>query len=354
MIHPTAKRSLAVAQGRAKRPILDPRKLFELSGQILQEIPDRSDRELLSRRIGDYLSSKRRGRLNLPRRLGSSALRLSQLSKYQLRYVAYWVNPSMSLLCGVDRATEQTMHRIAPGMVWTVTGDTPVYASQEVVSRLPGKLVPRSARAAWPSAPDLFEIMEQSRQGRCALRLDKIPLTVNNHLTKRDVSDNIRVASRIVRRQIVGVRINVKVPEKFLGYFRRRHGFLILSTRHNLPSGLVRYLISRWIQWPTSLWLVMPCSFRRFLNRSLRSEFLRSQDTDPEVKPQEGSGRVSSPNPQPVREPFTDCEPRLHIFQEELLKSYIFETLLPRMRAMRNPQSMTKGGSAYRRPGAYQ
>jgi len=278
---------------------LDSRKLFRLSGMILREVRDPSDRELLSRRLSDYLSRKRRGRLCLPRRFPQPVHTLSYLTRGQIRQMAYWVNSSMSANCTVDHRTASIMHRLAGGMIWTRVAEAAPSGHEAVVKRLPTKLVPRSTRAVWPSAPDLFEIVEQSRAGRIALIQDRIPLTVSGCLTRKAVSDDIRLASRIVRQQIVGIRFNMGVPEKFLGYFRRRYGFLILSTRHNLPSGLVRFLLARWIVTPTSLWLVEPCPFRNFLRRHRATDFIRdticeNRVIDPVVAERVGSPKVNS------------------------------------------------------------
>jgi hypothetical protein len=275
---------------------LDPRKMFSLSGRILRDVREPSDRELLSRRLGEFLSRKRRGKLRLPRRFPESVHALSYLTRGQIRRMAYWVNPSMSASCTVDHRTARIMHCLAGSMIWTRVTDPVPSGHEAVVRRLPSKLAPRSTREVWPSAPDLFEITAQSRSGRIALLQDNLPLKVNNCLTRKAVSDDIRLATRIVRQQIVGIRTGMGVPEKFLGYFRRRHGFLILSTRYNLPSGLVRFLLAKWIVVPTSLWLVEPCPFRTFLRRRRATDFVRDALVAAPVSDQASEERVGSPN----------------------------------------------------------
>jgi len=295
------ERSLGAAFLIERKPslrsmVLESRKVFSLSGQVLHDVRDRADRELLSRRIGSYLSGKRRGKLHFPHRLPESVQALTYLSKRELRLAAYWVNPDMSCRWTTDSSTSAFMHRVAPGMIWTRTGDSPIPTFQAVVKRLPGKAAPRVTRKAWPSAPDLFEILEQSRQGKVSLIQDRIPLTVDNCLTRKAVANDIRLASKIVRRQIVGIRIHMEVPRKFLGYFRRRHGFLILSCRHNLPAGLVRFLIACWIRTPTSLWLVEYCPFRLYLRRKRYSDFIRvPASTDAVIDPVSPE-RLGKPN----------------------------------------------------------
>jgi hypothetical protein len=277
---------------------LDPRKLFEFSGQICHELRDPSDRELLSRRLGQYLNGRRRGRLRLPHRFPESIRALTLLSRCEIRAVAYWVKPSMSANCTVDHRTAGIIHGLAPGMMWTRITGAVAPSLETVVKRLPRTQVPRVTRAVWPSSPDIFEVLEMSRRGKNLPPRDKLPLTVPNCITKKSVSDDIRLASGIVRQQIVGVRLNMGVPEKFLGYFRRHHGFLILVSRYKIPAGLVRFLLSLWIRTPTSLWLVENCRFKRFLKRHVPTDFVRggSVSKDGEIT-DDAVERVGSPLP---------------------------------------------------------
>jgi hypothetical protein len=302
---------------------LDPRKLFRLSGRILRDLREPSDRELLSRRLGEYLSRKRRGRLRLPDRFPQSVRALVYLPRGCIGQLAFWVSPGMSASCTVDDRTARIMHRLAGGMIWTRTTAAVSSGHEAVVRRLPATLSPRSTRAVWPSAPDLFEIMELSRNGRIALLQDKLPLTVSNCLTRKAVSDDIRLASKIVARQIVGIRLNMGVPEKFLGYFRRRHGFLILSTRYNLPSGLVRFLLARWIVTPTSLWLVEPCSFRNFLRRKRATDFIRDTLCVKPILNRDDAERVGSPNTNSFLSYKSLYVPHLTQYQEILILNEI-------------------------------
>jgi len=303
---------------------LDPRKLFELSGSVLAQLGQQHDRELLSRRLGQYLRRERRGRLHLPNRFPEPVKALRYLSRAQITQVAYWVNPSMSSRCTVSDHTASIIHQIAPGMMWTDTRRTPSDAMAEVVKRLPQQLAPRVARPVWPSSPDLFEIMEMSRRGKATLFLDKIPLTVKDCLTKSRVADDIRLASRIVRQQIVGVRTAVGVPIQWIGYFRHRYGFLILSTRHNIPSGLVRFLIGQWIKTPTSLWLVEPCPFKIFLRRHRYSDFIREAPVPEGLIEPPQVGKSGQDIENIWKDPFYIYSPRLHYLQEMMILETIF------------------------------
>jgi hypothetical protein len=86
-------------------------------------------------------------------------------------------------------------------------------------------------------------------------------------LSRREVQENPGLASRIVSNNIVGIRSSIEVPKKFLKYFRHRENFLILVVRHNLPIGLVRFLLAQWNVMPYSLWLRRAVLFRTFLKK---------------------------------------------------------------------------------------
>lgn len=66
-------------------------------------------------------------------------------------------------------------------------------------------------------------------------------------------------------RHIVGIRSDIEVPEKFSGYFRYSRGFLILTAPYNLPIGLARFLLGRWAEDPTSLWLEWYGTLKKYL-----------------------------------------------------------------------------------------
>jgi hypothetical protein len=78
---------------------------------------------------------------------------------------------------------------------------------------------------------------------------------------------DILLTKRICSRHIIGVRSDVSVPEQFLGHFRYRQGFLILTSPYSLPSGLARFLISQWVTDPHSLWLEWFGTLKQYLRR---------------------------------------------------------------------------------------
>jgi hypothetical protein len=77
---------------------------------------------------------------------------------------------------------------------------------------------------------------------------------MTTRVSRHQLNSSSELAKRIVRRHIVGIRSDIEVPKKFLGHFRYRCGFLIL-TAPTLPIGLARFLLARWCIDPTSLWL---------------------------------------------------------------------------------------------------
>lgn len=86
-------------------------------------------------------------------------------------------------------------------------------------------------------------------------------------VSRREIHDNHVLATRIVSNVIVGIRSSEEVPKKFLSYFQYRGGFLILTVRHNLPIGLVRFLLGRWCVKPFSLWLRRAVTFKQYLKK---------------------------------------------------------------------------------------
>lgn len=298
--------------------MLDEKRFLDFSSAVHRLLDDKQ-KALLASRLGKYLDRNRRGRLNLPKWFPKPFQALRDLSRAQIAKWAYWTNSSMSTYGLVSTSTAGFLHRAAPGGIWTRTSVSLVQKDQsEVVKRLPRRLAPRVASAVWPSTPDIFEMLEMSRRGISIPSRDKVPITVKDCLSRRAVSDDIRIATLLVRQQIVGLRSSVEVPRKFLGHFRRLHGFLILTTRFSIPAGLVRFLLAQWVCCPTSLWLVQPISFKSYLKRYRASDFIREASCavpEPLVPVSLGG----EGNPKPVEEPVDNWSiywPRLHLFQE--------------------------------------
>lgn len=259
-------------------PVVTPRQLLELDGSLLLALPKEKDRKILHSRLNQYLNGRRRGRLHLPAHFPREVQRIRDLSKAQIRESLYWVKPSTLIRHRIPKSMSNWLNQVAPGRYWTTIGDSPVAkASTVAVPRLRKRDEPRSTRALWPSCPSFLESTYMARNGRKLPFQDKFKsLAVINHLRLKDVSESLRLATQIVRRSVIGIRAEIEVPKKFLRYFRYRHGFLILSVRHCLPAGLVRFLLAQWVTSPYSLWLVEHLRLKTFLKRKSWTDFIRS------------------------------------------------------------------------------
>jgi hypothetical protein len=260
---------------RSKLRSLPVEKIFGLSTALAKELPDIADRATLSKRVSGYLRSFRRGKLRLPRHFPSKVLELCNMSKTQIAQCVFWVKPNTSINHQVSPSVVDWSRRVIPGGIWNRRSSQDFHtANRARTNRLSKRDWPRISGNPWPSTPSVSELLEMSRRGILYRGLESNPAqAVENCLTRGLISNNIRVAAKVVLRQIVGVRSSVKVQESFLPYFRYRDGFLILTVRHKLPSGLVRFLLGQWIKSPTSLWLVENCRFKYYLKKHSADEF---------------------------------------------------------------------------------
>jgi hypothetical protein len=86
------------------------------------------------------------------------------------------------------------------------------------------------------------------------------------------MSDDIRLATRVVKANIVGIRSSIEVPEEYLQNFGYRRGFLILTNRYCISAGLTRFLLGQWKKCPFNLWLKENCRLKYYLMRHTPSE----------------------------------------------------------------------------------
>lgn len=121
-------------------------------------------------------------------------------------------------------------------------------------------------KPAWPSSPSFNEWLEMCRRG--AKSSGDIAPTIPSGRTCRvrlgQFNDFRELVVRVASTQIVGVRADVEVPQKFWGSFRYRWGFLIL-TAPCLSIGLARFLVGRWCTDPCSLWLARRVTLKQYL-----------------------------------------------------------------------------------------
>jgi len=140
----------------------------------------------------------------------------------------------------------------------------------------------------WPTHPTLFERLEMIRSGYTGP--DDRPFGDFLRVGMKEFNGNHRLASAVIRRFVIGLRSDMRVPEKFSGYFRYCQGFLIL-TAACIPIGLARFLAGVWCTDPYSLWLdgkgtlkqclrVLPSSFKKWLDCDNSSEFSFEEDSD--------------------------------------------------------------------------
>jgi hypothetical protein len=80
-----------------------------------------------------------------------------------------------------------------------------------------------------------------------------------------ELKENPDLAVAVVLQNVLGVRSDIAVPEKFLGYFRYRQGFLLLTAPGMIPIGLARFTCSLWATDPNSLWLRRKGTLKKFL-----------------------------------------------------------------------------------------
>jgi hypothetical protein len=262
---------------------MDHRRVLELNGELLRALPNSSDRETLLRRIGTFLGDRhRRGKLRLPAHFPREVRQICELRKPQLASFAYWVSPGTSLKQPLPKWLFGRIARNFPGMIWNSTSNVLAHMANSLgVHRMNKTSWPGVSRTRWPSTPSASELLAMSRLGLVTHGLDRARMVVSNHITSERVSDDIRLATRIVRANIVGIRATVGVPEEFFRYFRRRHGFLILTVRYKIPAGLTRFLIASWIRVPFNLWLVENCRFKNFLKRHSPTEYIRDEEDFP-------------------------------------------------------------------------
>jgi hypothetical protein len=121
-------------------------------------------------------------------------------------------------------------------------------------------------RPLWPSSPTLAEWMEMIKRGASPCDLGR-PTGKTVRVSRSFQMYDILLTKRICSRHIIGVRSDVSVPEEFLGHFRYRQGFLILTSPYSIPAGLARFLVSLWATDPHSLWLEWFGTLKQYLRR---------------------------------------------------------------------------------------
>jgi len=180
----------------------------------------------------------------------------------------YWIDANSPLLTLEKDMQKSIRECFTHGSVRCANTNISVQQNQMgKVLPLPKRYWPRTNRgAAWPSSPTFQEWLEMSRKGiTLPGTLDRGPGTTR--VSFREFNSNIELAKRIVTNNVIGVRADLELPDKYLKHFRYRWNFLILTTPWDIPAGLARFLASCWITKPTSLWLEDRRSLRSYLRQ---------------------------------------------------------------------------------------
>lgn len=158
------------------------------------------------------------------------------------------------------------------------SGDTGVHLSNKrLVARLPAAMWPRRFnKPLWPSTPSITEWIEMLRRGVKQPR-DRVVVEPRARRSLKQFNSDIELASETITRNVIGIRSDERVPEEFLEYFRYRWGFLLLHTRA-IPAGLARFLASRWLTRPSSLWLEERLTLKSYLRKLPLSVIYRSEE----------------------------------------------------------------------------
>jgi hypothetical protein len=280
-------------------------RIFEISSYLSRLVIDDEGRKLLHRRLRSYAYTHRRGRLRLPSYFPAEVRALSNLTKREVREMLYWVKPSTSLIMPLSKWQYEFVTHHYGGPIWNRLSQRDSHmAHVDGLPRLRKTDAPSCGWNLWPSSPSFSEMLEMCRRGVSLLSVHASPgITVKDCITRKDLSNNIRLARKIVAKNIVGIRSSVEIPEAWLPWFRYRQGFSILSVRWTLPSGLVRFLLAQWKIRHTNLWLVEHCSLKIFLRKHTAVEYgITTLDT---VEPADtesvysGSSGLSRPSTYP-------------------------------------------------------
>jgi len=179
----------------------------------------------------------------------------------------FYYNARSNRVIELDKLTRDRIRgELPPGSVRTQCGSVTILKSQiSAVKKLSEKAWPTiQGRPAWPSTPTMPEWLEMLRRGVKSSSELFVERGKTIRSTIREFNSNIELAKRVVHRQIVGVRADVGIPSKYLGCFRYRWGFLILTAPY-LPAGLARFLASIWCTNPYSLWLERKVTLKQYL-----------------------------------------------------------------------------------------
>lgn len=131
-------------------------------------------------------------------------------------------------------------------------------------------LVPGTRDQSWPNYPTLNESWIMARREKFPIHhftsIESLGFTLGPKRPTRLLKAG--ASARVVTKLVLGVRADVEVPRKFLGYFRYRWGFLILNRyKSSLPQDLVKHLVSIWKRDISQMFLKYPIRYNDALRR---------------------------------------------------------------------------------------
>jgi hypothetical protein len=148
--------------------------------------------------------------------------------------------------------------------------DTTVLARQaRAVKRLPRHQWPRDSRGhGWPTYPTLSESWACFAARHSSYKsYNSPPHNMRTmKLPSRQVLPGLKV--RVLSKFLLGLRADVPVPKKFLGYFSYRWGFLILNRTGPFPAEFASFLADSWKRHQTSMYLSVPLRYNDALRLS--------------------------------------------------------------------------------------
>lgn len=123
---------------------------------------------------------------------------------------------------------------------------------------------------SWPNYPTLNESWIMMRRAKSPIHhsvsLEDLGFTTTFKRRSRQVLPGM--AAALITKNVIGVRADIEVPKKFLGYFRYRWGFLILNRyKRSLPPGLVKHLAKLWKEDISGMFLKYPLRYNDALRR---------------------------------------------------------------------------------------
>jgi len=237
-----------------------PEELFALRGPLAREFSRARDRgykgppnRWLAGPHAAMLVNKLRARgfdLELPRRGGL----------FSVHSALQWATKGCSVPVGIDRS-----HGFARERLYRVTRGSLTHARQaRAVPRLPRSRWPsHDGQLLWPTFPTLNESWEMYMRGKSPASIQTmLPRRADGSLEKRPLRQvKPGSAARAVSKFVLGIRADIEVPRKFLGYFKYRWGFLILRRHGFLKRDFVTYVTKLWKSEFSGMFLKVPIRY---------------------------------------------------------------------------------------------